>query len=84
MGKLVPVSIKHIGLGGGLLVKFSCTGCHECMLNLTSSIEIEFSRRTACSLAMRVAFIAAGGMHAQYSKVLKQNLGQFNYICDPA
>ena len=75
VGKLVPISIKHIGLGGSLLVKFSCTGCHERMLNLTSSIEIEFSRRTACSLAMQVAFIAAGGMHAQYSKVLIQNLG---------
>ena len=75
VGKLVPISIKHVGLGGSLLVKFSCTGCSERMLNLTSSIEIEFSKRTVCSLAMQVAFIAAGCMHAQYSKVLKQNMG---------
>ena len=75
IGKLVPISIKHIGLGGGLLVKFSCTGCSERMLNLSSTVEIEFSRRTACSLAMQVASIAAGCMYAQYSKVLKQHLG---------
>ena len=75
VGKLVPISIKHTGLGGSLLVKFSCTGCHQRMLNLTSSAEIEFSRRNACSLALQIAFIAAGCMHAQYSKVLKQNLG---------
>ena len=75
VGKLVPISIKHIGLGGSLLVKFSCTGCSEWMLNLASSVEIEFSRRSACSLALQVAFIAAGCMYAQYSKVLKQHLG---------
>ena len=75
VGKLVPVSIKQIGLGGSLLVKFSCTGCCERMLSLKSSVEIEFSKRTACSLAIQVAFITAGCMHAQYSKVLKQHLG---------
>ena len=74
-GKLIPIYIKHVGLGGSILVKFSCTGCSERMLNLSSSAEIEFSRRSACSLAMQVAFIAAGCMHAQYSKVLKQYLG---------
>ena len=74
-GKLVPISIKRAGLGGSAVVKFSCTGCSERMLNLVSSAEISFSRRTVCSLALQVAFIAGGCMYSQYSKILKQNLG---------
>ena len=45
-GKLVPVSVKHVGLGGSTVVKFSCTGCTEWMLNLVSSADIAFSRRS--------------------------------------
>ena len=74
-GKLVPISIKRAGLGGSVVVKFSCTGCSERMLNLVSSAEISSSRHTVCSLALQVAFIAGGCMHSQYSKILKQNLG---------
>ena len=74
-GKLVPVNIKHVGLGGSVMVKFSCTGCAERMLNLASSNDIAFSRRMVCSLALQVAFIAGGCMHSQYNKILKQHLG---------
>lgn len=63
-GKLVPVDIKHVGLGGSVMVKFSCTGCAERMLNLASSTDIPFSQRTVYSLALQVAFIAGGCMHS--------------------
>ena len=74
-GKLVPVNIKHVGLGGSVVVKFSCTGCTERMLDLASSTDIAFSRHSVCSLAVQVAFIAAGCMHSHYDKILKQHLG---------
>ena len=45
------------------------------MLNLTSSVDVAFARRTICSLAIQVAFIAGGCMHSQYNKILKQHLG---------
>jgi len=74
-GKLVPVSLRHIGLGGSVVIQFSCTACSERMLNFTSSVGIEFSKRSVCSLALQVAFVAGGCAHAQYSKILKQYLG---------
>ena len=74
-GKLVPVGMKHVGLGGSVVIQFSCTMCSEHMLNLTSSVDIEFSKRSVCSLALQVAFVAGGCAHAQYSKILKQYLG---------
>ena len=74
-GKLIPINIKHVGLGGSILVKFSCIGYSERILNLTSFVEIDFSRHSASSLAMQVVFMAAECMHAQYSKVLKQYMG---------
>ena len=40
----LAISIKHTGLEGSLLIKFSCTECSERMLTLVSSVEIEFSR----------------------------------------
>ena len=74
-GKLVPVGMKHVGLGGSVVVQFSCPMCSVRMLNLTSSVDIEFSKRSVCSLALQVAFVAGGCAHAQYSKILKQYLG---------
>ena len=74
-GKLVPVHVKSIGLGGCTEVKFSCSDCDERMINFVSSVELAFSRRMACNLAMQVAFIASGCMHAQYNKILKQGMG---------
>ena len=74
-GKLVPVDIKLVGLGGSVTVKFSCSQCTERVLNFTSSADISFSRRTMSSLAIQVAFIAKGCMHSQYYKILKQYLG---------
>jgi len=74
-GKLIPVNIKHVGLGGSVMVKFSCTGCTERILNLTSLTDIAFSRCMVCSLALQVAFIAGGCMYSQYNKILKQHLG---------
>ena len=57
------------------MVKFSCTGCTERILNLTSLTDIAFSRCMVCSLALQVAFIAGGCMYSQYNKILKQQLG---------
>ena len=74
-GKLIPINVKFLGLGGCAMVKFKCSGCAERMINLTSSVNVAFSNRMACSLAMQVAFIASGLMHSQYNKVLKQGLG---------
>lgn len=79
-GKLVPVDIKQAGLGESAVIKFSCSQCTERMLNLTSSAEMAFSRRTICSFAIQVAFIAGGCMHSQYSKILKQHLGIWQSI----
>jgi len=74
-GRLFPISVKSVGLGGCVVVKFSCSGCAERMIDLTSSTVVGFSHRITCSLAAQVAFIASGCMHSQYSKVLKQGLG---------
>ena len=68
IGKLVPTNVKALGLGGCAVVKFSCSDCGERMINLVSSIDVAFSKRMACSLALKVAFIAGGCMHAQYNK----------------
>ena len=45
------------------------------MITLSSSVDVAFSRRMVLSLAVQVAFIASGCMHAQYNKILKQCLG---------
>ena len=74
-GKLVPINIKTLGLGGCAVVKFSCSNCNERVINLVSSVDVAFSRRMACSLALQVAFIAGGCMHAQYNKILRHCLG---------
>ena len=74
-GKLVPIEIKQIGLGGGAIIKLSCSQCTERMLSLTSSADISYSKHTICSLAIQVAFIAGGCMYSQYNKILKQHLG---------
>ena len=74
-GKLVPVSVRFFGLGGALVIQFACTGCSERMLTFRTSVDIALSKHSVVSLALQVAFVAAGCAHAQYSKVLKQNLG---------
>ena len=38
-------------------------------------MDIPFSNRTVCCLAVQVACIAAGSIHSQYSKILEQHLG---------
>ena len=74
-GKLFPVNIRRVGLGGSATVQFSCSGCTHRVLVLKSSLDISYSKRIVCSLALQVAFIAGGCMHSQYSKILKQHLG---------
>lgn len=74
-GKLVPVNVKLVGLGGAAIVKFACTGCTNRRLAFNSSVNVALSKCTVVSLAMQVAFVVAGCAHAQYSKVLKQCLG---------
>ena len=74
-GKLVPVNVKLVGLGGAAIVKFACTGCTDRNLAFHSSVTIALSKRTVVSLALQVAFVIAGCTHAQYSKVLKQCMG---------
>ena len=45
------------------------------MINLVSSVELAFSWRMICSLAMQVLlYVASGCMHAQYNKILKQGM----------
>ena len=70
----MPIDVKHVGLGGSILVKFTCNGCANRMLSFPSSAEIDFSQRIVCSLALQVAFIAGVCMHSQYNKILKQHL----------
>ena len=74
-GKLVPVNVKLIGLGGAAIIKFACTGCSNRRLALHSSDNVTQSKRTVVSLALQVAFVVAGCAHSQYCKVLKQCLG---------
>ena len=73
-GKLMPIDVKHVGLGGSILVKFTCSGCANRMLSFPSSAEIDFSRRTICSLALQVAFIAGGCMHSQNIETTFRNV----------
>ena len=73
--KIIPANVKFLGLGGCAVIKFKCSGCAERMIDLTSSVNVAFSHRLTCSLAVQVAFIASGSMHSQYNKVLKRGLG---------
>ena len=75
IGKLVPVSMRVFGLGGALVIRFACTGCADRRLTFRTSANVALSKQTVVSLALQVAFVAAGCAHAQYGKVLKQNLG---------
>ena len=74
-GKLIPINVNFLGLGGCVVITFKCSGCTERMIGLTSSVNVAFSHLLACSLAVQVTFIASGSMHSQYNKVLKQGLG---------
>ena len=70
-GKLIPVNVKLVGLGGAAIIKFACTGCSNRNLAFHSSVNVALSKRTVVSLALQVAFVISGCAYAQYSKVLK-------------
>ena len=74
-GILVPVGMRVFGLGGAIDIRLACTGCTDRVLTFPSSAQVPLSNRAVVSIALQVAFIAAGCAHAQYSKVLKQSLG---------
>ena len=73
-GKLIPINVNFLGLGGCVVITFKCSGCAERMIGLTSSVNVAFSHLLACNLAVQVTFIASGSMHSQYNKVLNQGL----------
>ena len=72
---LVPVQIKTVGLGGAIEILFACNGCWNRQIPFKSSALVESTKRSLVSVAIQVAFIAAGCTHATYLKVLKQSLG---------
>ena len=74
-GMLVPVHIKTVGLGGAIEIIFACNGCWGRRIPFRSSALIEGTKRSVVSVAIQVAFIAAGCTHSTYLKVLKQSLG---------
>ena len=75
-GNLVPISVKSVGLGGGLCIRYGCNGCSSKQAELKTYSRCEPGRRTnAISLSVQVAFILAGCTHAVYTKTLSHALG---------
>ena len=73
-GDLAPISVKSLGLGGGVSVSVCCTGCgikgamFETHVNGPGNTNV-------VSKCVQVAFIVAGCTHAVYYKILKNTLG---------
>lgn len=66
--------MKTDGLGGGIQVTFSCSGCAAQPIHFGTTF-VEGSRRTVVGLSTAVAFIIAGSMYSGYHKTLKLGLG---------
>ena len=69
-GKLMLAGVRTVGLGGGILLKYGCSGCDNRPLVFQSSTLLEQTQHTLIGFAMQVAFVAGGCMHSQYHKVL--------------
>ena len=75
-GKLVAMSIKSDGLGGGLCIRFGCNGCHSKQAEFITYSKYEAAQETnTISLSVQVAFILAGCTHDVYTMVLSHVLG---------
>ena len=68
-GKLFPVELKSVGLGGSLSITYGCDGCQLQSATFTTSSASEIS------LCVQVTFIISGCTHATYYKTLKHALG---------
>ena len=68
--------MRDVGLGKSVVIQFSCTMCSERMLSLASSVDIEFSIRSVCSLALQVAFVVGNRLcTCSIQQEFKQYLG---------
>lgn len=76
-GRLVPIDITSIGLGGAISVKYTCSGCVEQHAHFEASCkyDIEYGSMSEIGMAVQVAFIVAGCTHATYYRALKLALG---------
>eukprot|EP00058_Branchiostoma_floridae_P024370 XP_002609860.1 hypothetical protein BRAFLDRAFT_90776 [Branchiostoma floridae] len=74
-GMLIPRQCVKVGLGGGLRIVYSCSGCSMPGINFDSSTYVESSRRHQVSLALCLAMLVSGNTYAGYNKVLGQALG---------
>ena len=74
-GKLIPVEVKSIGLGGALDIKYVCDGCQLRGANFTTCAMSKLINHSEISLCIQVTFIIAGCTHATYYKTLQHSLG---------
>ena len=74
-GKLIPVELKNVGLGGSLSITYMCDGCQLQSAMFTTSSVSQLIDASEISLCVQVAFIISGSMHATYYKTLKHALG---------
>ena len=76
-GRLVPIEVKSIGLGGAISIKYICNGCVQCHAHLDTSCryKLEYGSMSEVGMAVQVAFIVAGCVHATYYRALKLALG---------
>ena len=74
-GKLTPVHVRSVGLGGTVSIGYNCTGCASQAAVFETSSKYELGDTTEVSMAMQVAFIIAGSTHTTYYKALKHTLG---------
>ena len=74
-GSLVPTYVKRTGLGGALLITYTCGGCNsQSVLFKTSSVNVA-SQTSEISRCVQVAFIISGATYATYFKTLHLALG---------
>ena len=69
-GKIVPVSIKSVGLGGAINIYYTC-GCAMKYAQLEASSTYDgVSSMTEIGMAVQIHFIIAGCAHTTYIKTL--------------
>ena len=72
---MVPVRVKHIGLGGSISVSYACNGCGLKNVVFESSARYECNQMDEINMCGQVAFILAGCTHATYARTLQHALG---------
>ena len=58
-GKLTPVRVKSVGLGGAVSIGYNCTGCVSQTVVSKTSAKYELDNPTEVSIAVQIAFIIA-------------------------